>query len=69
MNLLVIFDPELGNEYEYSNDSEDLDDDGEKEKDKTFFEMLKYCLESIKSGLISPVKYLIEYNDNHKKQY
>ena len=73
MNLLVIFDPELGKEYEYSNnllnsDNEDLDD--EKEKDKTYFEMLKYCLESIKSILKnifnSPVKYLIEYGDNRK---
>jgi hypothetical protein len=46
----VVFDPELGNEYEYSNDlsSEDSDDDYE---DKTCFDILKSCWKSIKNIL------------------
>ena len=73
----MIFDPELGKEYEYSNDL-NLDNEGscdydEKEKDKTYIEISKCCWISIKNILnnifTSPIKYLIKYNhkNNNKK--
>lgn len=62
-----MFDPELGKEYEYSNDLNlESDDDDDEEKEKTCLKILKYYWKTIKNILknifISPIKYLIEYD-------
>ena len=62
-----MFDPELGMEYEYSNEKDKTpNSNNDDEKEKTYSELLNRYWDKIKDILeiifIDPFKYMIEYD-------